>query len=966
MKQLSQSASDHFIPGMRVQIRDAEWRIDRVDVPTHGGMLLTCTGHSELVRGRTAKFLTELENDIRVLTPETTLLVDDLSDGYLATQLYIDTVLRTTPPSDAKIHIGHEAAMDLLPYQLDPALQALGQTRPRILVADAVGLGKTIGAGILVSELIHRGRGKRILVLVVKSMLTQFQREFWQRFTVPLVRLDSIGLQRVRNNIPTNHNPFHYFDRAIISIDTLKQNLEYRHYLENSHWDIVIIDEAHNVARRTSNSLRHQLAELLSTRCDAMIMLSATPHDGKPESFASLMNMLDPTAIPNPKDYAHDDYRNKRLVIRRFKSAVANQLRSALPERVIRKIPAKVSAKEDRAFELIRAADFRTLNKGTGGAGHLFRTTLEKVLLSSPAACASTVNGRLARLRARDADDDVAHDIGLLEEIGNMAGSVEAGQFAKYQHLVRLLSAGMNESIGWDRESANDRLVIFTESLQTLHFLEDRLPSDLKLKKNEHASLHGQMRDVDLAQFVNDFTNPSTPLRVLLCSDVAAEGLNLHHCCHRLIHFDIPWSLMVFQQRNGRIDRYGQTVQPEIYYLTSECSHAEARDDHRVLDILIEKDTQASKNLGDPSEFMGGASVEEQERITAEAMESGRSADDFSDLLNDFLSDAESGLTAFDAASAPTVHEDLPSVLGQRPRIFPDATRFAQAALKWLGTERQSLKWSYADGILDLTAPADLQYLAKRLPREAIPEDFRFLLTNEKNLIQQDMDKARDDETGSFGKLQYLWPQHPVFDWLTQTVIDAFGRHTAPVMRLPDRLKDNEHWVLAQGGFPNKRGQALIQSHLALRFENDRIVESLEFAELLQRLRLDGTPIPNRSVPMDCEALSLYLPDAVEHIEAHLRRLRAGRLDELEGRLKEELEALRALKAEHVSQLELFLNDSALNETRKQAERTRRSRDIERKFHQFEHWIENTWKTEDDPYIQIVAVITGNRGDRPR
>lgn len=134
-------------------------------------MLLTRIGHSELVRGRTAQFLTELENGIRVLSPETTQLVDDLSSGYVATQLYIDTVLRTTSPSDNKIHIGHQAAMDLLPYQLDPALQALQQTRPRILIADSVGLGKTLGAGILVSELMHRGHGKRILVLAVKSML---------------------------------------------------------------------------------------------------------------------------------------------------------------------------------------------------------------------------------------------------------------------------------------------------------------------------------------------------------------------------------------------------------------------------------------------------------------------------------------------------------------------------------------------------------------------------------------------------------------------------------------------------------------------------------------------------------------------------------------------------------------------------------------------------------------------------
>jgi SNF2 family DNA or RNA helicase len=140
-----------------------------------------------------------------------------------------------------------------------------------------VGLGKTITCGILLSELIRRGKGKRILVVAVKSLLTQFKKEMWSRFTIPLTRLDSVGLQRVRNHIPTNHNPFHYFDRSIISVDTLKQDNEYGVHLENAHWDILVIDEAHNVAERgESASQRAKLARLLASRSDSLILLSAT------------------------------------------------------------------------------------------------------------------------------------------------------------------------------------------------------------------------------------------------------------------------------------------------------------------------------------------------------------------------------------------------------------------------------------------------------------------------------------------------------------------------------------------------------------------------------------------------------------------------------------------------------------------------------------------------------------------
>ena len=245
-------------PGARVIVRDAEWIVRRVD-HAPGGFQIVCDGVSELVRGREAVYLTALEPNIQVLDPVDTQLVPDTSAQFADSILYMESQLRQAVPNNAQIHVAHTAAMDLVPYQLDPARLALEQPRQRILIADAVGLGKTLEAGILVSELIARGRGRRILVLAVKSMLTQFQKEFWNRFTIPLTRLDSIGIQRVRSRIPANHNPFYYYDKAIISIDTLKQDAEYRTYLEQAEWDIIVIDEAHNVADRGSGSLRSRL-----------------------------------------------------------------------------------------------------------------------------------------------------------------------------------------------------------------------------------------------------------------------------------------------------------------------------------------------------------------------------------------------------------------------------------------------------------------------------------------------------------------------------------------------------------------------------------------------------------------------------------------------------------------------------------------------------------------------------------
>ncbi len=384
-------------PGTHIRVRDEVWRILKVEHTSTGGQAAHVVGMTELVRDQEAVFLSEIEPSMEILDPVETKLVRDSSSGYRASLLYLESLYRRIPPTDERLHIGHRAAMDLLEYQLEPAAKALRQPRQRILIADGVGLGKTLEAGILLSELMARGRGKRILVVVLKSLLTQFQKEMWCRFTIPLVRLDSVGLGRIRRRIPTNHNPFHIFDKAIISIDTLKQNNEYRHYLETAHWDVIVIDEAQNVAvRGTNSSLRSRLARLLASRSDSLIMLSATPHDGRARSFASLMNMLGPTAIADEDDYTKEEIDG--LYIRRFKNDIENQLGNAIPERETTLVRAAATPEEEAAYGIFSKLRFGAGESHRGGQ-RLFRTTLETALLSSPGACIRTIENRLRKIR---------------------------------------------------------------------------------------------------------------------------------------------------------------------------------------------------------------------------------------------------------------------------------------------------------------------------------------------------------------------------------------------------------------------------------------------------------------------------------------------------------------------------------------------------------------------------------------
>lgn len=523
-------------PGARALIRDEEWLIQNADPCTLGGHQLSCIGMSETVRNRRALFLTTLDT-VTLLDPAKTELVVDDSPGFLATRLYIEARLRQATPTGDALAQGHQGVMDTLPFQLTPTHQVLQQLRPRLLIADTVGLGKTLEAGILTAELTRRGKARRVLVVTTKGMMRQFQQEFWSRFTIALTRLDSAGIARIRRQIPANHNPFNYYDRTIISVDTLKRDVEYRHYLEQAWWDLIIIDEAHNVSYKGNRTQSNRLAGLLGQRSDALILLTATPHNGRKDSFASLMRMLDPTVLPPGADYTREDVAH--LFVRRFKKDVRAQIRQDFPEREVYKLAADASSAENRAFDCLAELRLTSDSAVRNDGAMLFRTTLEKALFSSPAACVQTLKERLRKIESRDPTHP---DLPALRELQALVAAIGPAQFSKYRHLIEQLRTGPQWTwCGSDRKPApNDRLVIFTERIETLKFLREHLARDLGLPDEAVGILHGQLSDLEIQQTVEDFGKTHSPLRLLIASDVASEGLNLHYQAHRVLHFDIP------------------------------------------------------------------------------------------------------------------------------------------------------------------------------------------------------------------------------------------------------------------------------------------------------------------------------------------------------------------------------------------------------------------------------------------
>jgi len=947
---MADATSLALAPGARVEIRDEEWMVRTVKPTRFSGQAVHVVGVSELVRGKESIFLSELDK-IHELKPEETALVHDDSPQYRRSRLYLDALLRRSPATDDALYVGPRGAIRCVDYQFQPAAKALRQLRPRILMADGVGLGKTIEVGVLLSELIQRGRGDRILVVALKSILSQFQKELWARFTIPLVRLDSLGIQRVRSRIPSNMNPFYYFDKVIISIDTLKRDKKYRRFLEQCHWDAVVVDECQHIAIRGNDaSQRARLGRLLGRTTDALILTSATPHDGRSESFASIINLLEPTAIANTEEYTSEEIQD--FFLRRFKKDIAHEVEDAFQERELELIKEDASPAEDAVFERLSDISFKTIARQRGGKGALFRTLLLKSFLSSPAACISTIEHRLGHKDMQDEDAEcVDHDRRVLDELKKLIEKVKPEKFRKLQLLVRKL-----KELGFDRRDNTERIVIFSERIDTLKFLHDYLKRALALKADQIEVFHGTLDDQKQQGLVESFGTESTPIRILLASDVASEGINLHYYCRHMIHFDLPWSLITLEQRNGRIDRFGQTRTPKIVYLLTVPGHSQTKGDLRVLERLIEKEDAAHKNLGDVAWLMNLHTAENEEDRIAHGIEQGDAPDEIvpeEEQYTDFME----LLFGKDAPQEPQPDQKEPL------RLLDDELDYAREAFKEvLGDDTDDIEWhDHLEGFT-LHATDDLLRRFDYLPPELRSKKNELKLTVDRKRVMDALEQARQDER-KWPEWQLFWEQHPVAEWLDDRVLGKFARHEAPVLRLKKGLEPSGRILVFQGVVSNHRNQPALVEWFGLRFGGGEQTVLIPLVELVAATGLDqaiANPGGGLSAKL-ADELSALLSPGVEAARKHVLTLSKERETQIAEPLREGLRKLKRWRNERLRELDR--RRAALEKKQGKLRKDQRRRlgeerkETEERYQARKNWIDEVQRTVDEPYLRLAAVL---------
>jgi ERCC4-related helicase len=613
-----------ILPGTEVEARGLKWEV--VATESLGNeILFRLRGLENAVLGKEFDLLSPFEEIKPVqheLRPDRAAPLANwlvYHQAFLLEQALGPTALLAVQPGRLRIE----------PYQLVPVLRALRSSRVRLLLADAVGLGKTIQAGLVLTELIARRLAHRILIVSPAGpLLDQWNVEMLQRFGVRLEVIDRAKLDEVRRGTELGSNPFDSIPLGLVSVDFLKQE-KTLDQLERANYDVVVIDEAHHCtdtgnSQNLEDSQRRRLAETLARRCDSLLLLTATPHDGYDRSFASLCELLDPSLVDGRGTLRGEKYRSH--VIRRLKKHIKDSVtgKPKFKDRIVEPAPVSPSPKQyspfmdlqrglldlvapelRKAFRAKRYADvlaYIALLKRSVSTVAALKSTLEAVatrfqhLLTDVAEAQESRRQRIRSLRdyQRKIDrfgvlsaeeeeerslleaEDLAQQLAALQRETRSASGQQKRMSSiidQLDELIELADSARNADPKIEhlqaiireirKESPRASILVYTEYVDSQQAVAEVIKAVPDI--GTILTMNGLDKEKDRTKVTERFRTQDN--LILISTDSAAEGLNLHQRCHHLIHLELPFNPNRLEQRNGRIDRYGQTQNPIVRYL---------------------------------------------------------------------------------------------------------------------------------------------------------------------------------------------------------------------------------------------------------------------------------------------------------------------------------------------------------------------------------------------------------------
>ncbi len=637
-------------------------------------------------------------------------------------------------------------------YQLAPALRLLAKPRPSLLIADDVGLGKTIEAGLAMLELMVRGRAGRILIVTPPGLLLQWQEELREKFALEFVAIENAAaITRVQSALPAGISPWDALPRVLTSVDFLKKETV-RNRALRKRWDLVVVDEAHGLAlsgtpENPYTTQRTRLGVALREAARGLVLLTATPHNGYSHSFRSLLELAEPTLATfhgSPDSVAR---RVETARIRRMKAQIRRRRadgteEEVFPRRNVLGIPVRDLAPQE--LELLRkVASYcsRTARQaGDEDDSELIAFAMQivkKRALSSRKALDVTLEHRLDALKKEEAREappepaelrDAQAALPLSEAAAErvarrvLRSAIPADERRRKSEIralnaikkllkslpsadpkIEALVAALRQVLAEDPE---ERVIVFTEFRDTLGEIRERLEREPGLA-GRCVLLHGGLSPVQRLRRQEDFERPNA--RVLLATDAASEGLNLQHRCRRVIHFELPWNPNRLEQRNGRVDRYGQTRPPEIRYLfypdspEDDVLHRLVGKIEKMRDDRVSTPDVLGVLTGDGENERGLVDLDPGESDVEERKES--LVRHFEDRTAEFVRGVQPFVAAGDGAEEEQTR--LLNLLDTAEPLLPDDAELERLVVECLGAA--SVQERPIEGVVGLSVPPALR-----------------------------------------------------------------------------------------------------------------------------------------------------------------------------------------------------------------------------------------------------------------
>lgn len=542
-------------------------------------------------------------------------------------------------------------------YQLEPLRRALTTPRTNLLLADDVGLGKTIEAGLVIQELFLRHRARTAVIVCPPSLALKWQDEMREKFGLEFTIVNSELMAQVRRTHGLHANPFQLFPRVIVSMAWLPQVRAQRLlrdvYAQAANpktgnryaFDILVVDEAHHVAPSSPSAIaggrgyavdtqRTVAVRQLAEKCEHRLFLSATPHNGHPESFTALLEMIDPRRFARGANL--DSAALKDVTVRRLKTDLSGK---GFKKRKVNTLDVTPSDSEQQMFSLLDDIVTKSAKQnGTKPGGDIVTMLLKKRFLSSPFAFGTTlshyIDSKAGRGLSEDEYDDifgegqsdeeeglweqeeaeklreskgsdplVAAEPGQLETLVEWGLGYESRADSRLDRLISFLDAVCRPD---GKTWSNERVVVFTEYAHTVDWLT-RVLNQKGYTDDRLAVIQGSTPTDDREYIRSQFTADPTkePVRVLLATDAAGEGIDLQTYCHRLVNFDIPFNPSRLEQRIGRIDRYGQTEEPQVFHFVPVMDSSTYASDLNFMERIARKIAQVEYDLGSANQVVG-------------------------------------------------------------------------------------------------------------------------------------------------------------------------------------------------------------------------------------------------------------------------------------------------------------------------------------------------------------------------